>query len=249
MFQGFYNLTSEIICQNRNMSVISNNIANSSTPGSKSDYYVAGNFKEQMLYRTNEDGTSSVPIGKVSMIRASDETTTNYSQGALSETGGNLDMALDGKGFFAVQTTDGTAYTRNGSFMIDDSGYLALSGVGRVLGTDGNPIQLGSDDISVDSSGNIYSSDGKVNFGKIAVVDFQDYNQLTKQDNGVFTTTAQPIQSDATVMWKYTEQSNADPVEQMTSMMGGERSLQSAAQVLKMYDQLMGKIVSEIGNM
>jgi flagellar basal-body rod protein FlgF len=247
MFKGFYNLTSEMICQNRNMNVISNNMVNVSTPGYKSDTFVASTFREELLYRSgNKDKSNSTAIGETSMIRAAEETVTSYVQGSFEETAGTLDVALTDKGFFEIETANGTVYTRNGSFMIDDEGYLALSGIGRVLGSNGT-IALNTDDITVDSQGNIYSQDGYMSFGKISIVDFENYDQLVKQDNGIFTTTEQGINSDTEVLWKYIEKSNVDSIEEMTEMMSGQRSLQSAAQVLKMYDQLMGKIVSEIG--
>ncbi|MDD3141378.1 MAG: flagellar hook-basal body protein, partial [Lachnospiraceae bacterium] len=57
-------------------------------------------------------------IGKTNMIRTAQETVTDYTQGTLEETNGQLDVALTGTGFFEIQTTNGTRYTRDGSFMI-----------------------------------------------------------------------------------------------------------------------------------
>ncbi|MDD3141379.1 MAG: flagellar basal body rod C-terminal domain-containing protein [Lachnospiraceae bacterium] len=116
------------------------------------------------------------------------------------------------------------------------------------MGTNG-PIKLGTDNINIDSSGTIYSADGKTNLGKLSVVDFANYDQLIKEDNGVFSSTQQGTRKNAQMQWKYIEKSNVDATQEMTDMMSGQRSLQSSAQVLKMYDQLMGKIVSEIGRL
>ncbi|MGO5053723.1 flagellar hook-basal body protein [Lachnospiraceae bacterium LCP25S3_G4] len=249
MFRGFYNLTSEVICQNRNLNVISNNMTNVSTPGYKSDTFTASTFKEELLYRRgNGTNRNATQIGSVSMIRSAQETAINYSQGAFESTEGVLDVALTGNGFFQIQTNNGIVYTRNGSFMIDEGGYLALSGVGRVMGQNG-PIQLNTDNITIDRNGNIYSSNGQNNFGKISVVDFADYDQLVKQDGGVFTATAAATPANTEFLWKYIEKSNVDAVEEMTSMMSGQRALQSSVQVLKMYDQLMGKVVNDIGSL
>jgi len=83
--------------------------------------------------------------------------------------------------------------------------------------------------------------------GKIRVVDFADYTQLVKGDNGVFTTAAAGNGVDGGIQWKSLERSNIDPIEEMTQMITSQRATQSAAQVLRLYDQLMGKVSSEIG--
>lgn len=264
MFQGFYNLASGMLYQNRNLNVIGNNMVNVSTPGYKSDRMLSTTFKDEMLYRTgNRDKTNPAQIGSVSMIRAARSTKVSYSQGALEETGGNLDFALTKPGFFTVQDKDGNKlYTRNGSFEVDNEGYLCLSSVGRVLGDDGNPIAMTSDHFTVDKSGNIYEEPIKgikteegentedtepVLLGKLGAVDFEDYTQLVKGDNGTFTSTADPKAVDGGIQWKSIERSNIDPIDEMTSMMSSQRASQSAAQVLRMYDQLMSKIVTDIG--
>lgn len=265
MFQGFYNLASGMLYQNRNLNTISNNMVNVSTPGYKSDRMVSTTFKDEMRYRSgNLNRGNATQIGSMSMIRAVGITSTSHNQGNVEETGGNLDFALTKPGFFAVQDTAGNRiYTRNGSFQIDQDGYLSLSSLGRVLGEDGNPIEMTSDHISVDKSGNIYEvplkglggeeendSDSEQEpqlIGKLGVFDFADYNQLVKGNNGTFTSAADADAVDGGIQWKSIERSNINPIDEMTGMMSSQRASQSAAQVLKMYDQLMGKIVSDIG--
>jgi flagellar basal-body rod protein FlgF len=265
MFNGFYNLASGMLYQNRNLNTISNNMVNVSTPGYKSDRMISTTFKDEILYRNgNLNKNNSTQIGSVSRIRAVGITKTTYNQGNVEETGGNLDFALTKPGFFAVQDTEGNRlYTRNGSFQIDQEGYLCLSSSGRVLGEDGNPIEMTSDHISVDKSGNIYEvplkglgtdEDGASSedeepqlLGKIGVFNVDDETQLVRGNNGTFTSTADAKTVDGGIQWKSLERSNIDTIEEMTAMMTSQRASQSAAQVLKMYDQLMGKIVSDIG--
>lgn len=247
MFQGFYNLTSGVLTQNRNLNVISNNMTNATTPGYKSDTYVATTFKEELMNRSgNKVNNPRTNIGTMAMVRTSSETVADYEQGSFDSTNGTFDFALTNPGFFVVQTNQGMGYTRNGSFILDDQGYLALPSVGRVQGENG-PIQLNTDNIIVDSSGRIFNEEGTQYFGRLSVVDFADYSQLDKQNNGVYTTNAAAVPTDTEVKWRYLEASNVDAIKEMTNMMSSQRSLQSAAQVLKMYDQLMGKIVTEIG--
>lgn len=241
MVQGFYNLASNMITQNRNMNIISNNMANVATPGFKSDRLMQGTFREELLYRYDKAGKT--PVGTVSRINTADERVTNYDEGILKETGREMDVALSGKGFFEVQGENGTVYSRNGSFNLDDQGYLVIQGIGRVMGTNG-PIQLTTDDIGVDAQGNITSADGFQYFGTLRVVDFADYNQLTKITGGVFRADGQPQNAEnIKIIQKYVENANVSMAEEMTAMMSGQRALQSASQVLKMYDQLLAKAI------
>lgn len=245
MFQGFYDLTSNMITQNRNMNVISNNMTNVSTPGYKSDTVVQSTFRDEMIYRFDKYGRT--PVGVSSRVDTAAERVTDHSEGAMKETGRNLDLALAGNGFFVIQTQNGNVYTRNGSFNIDDQGYLRLDGVGRVMGTNG-PIRLNTDDVVVDGQGNIRSNENGQYFGRLRLVDFANYGQLTKITGGVFRANGQPQNADAVVRQKFVEDSNVSMIDEMTAMMTGQRALQSSAQVLKMYDQLIAKAV-QIGSM
>ena len=170
MFQGYYDLASNMITQNRNLNVISNNMANVSTPGYKADKLIESTFREEMIYRYDQQGKTQV--GTVSRMNIADERVTNYAEGGLRETGGALDVGLTGDGFFAVQTNNGVVYTRNGSFNLDDERYLVLPGIGRVLGTDGAPIQLPTDAVGIDKQGNITSEDGYQRYGTLNFANF-----------------------------------------------------------------------------
>ncbi len=249
MFQGFYNATSGMLTQNRNLNVISNNMANVSTPGFKSDKFIATTFREELISRIgNKDKSTASPLGTMAMIRASDETVTDFTNTAYAPTRNSLDFALSGSGFFSVQTANGVVYTRNGSFTLDDQGYLYLPTIGRVLGENG-PIRLGTDKIKVDSSGTIYSEDGNTRYGTLRIVDFQNYDtQLVKTTGNVFIApNGGATPANAKVVGSALESSNVDAVDQMVQMMSSQRALQSSAQVMKMYDQLIGKIVSQLG--
>ncbi len=261
MYQGFYNLVSGMLTQSRNLNVISNNMVNVQTPGYKNDTMVATTFQEEMFKRSGRWGNSDDQdlITRSKIVTAS-ETYVDYVQGNFEPTGGVYDFALSGNGFFCIRTNDGqTRYTRNGSFAVDQDGYLVLNDQGRVLGTDGQPIRIGNEEFSVDSRGRIMGSSvtytngqAQVNiqdFGTLRVVDFVDYDQLHREDNGLFSTDQAALAaSDQTqVLWQNLEKSNVDMVEEMTSMMSSQRALQSAAQMLKMYDRIMEKSSVDIG--
>ncbi len=253
MFQGFYNLTSEMLTQTRNMNVISNNMANVSTPGYKSETFIASAFREEMMarYRGVNDVTPG-GIGTIQLVRCAAGTKTDYTPSMFRESTSVLDFALTDKGFFCVQTYDGdTVYTRHGSFTLDDEGYITLPGVGRVLGTNG-PIKLPTDNITADSFGNIVSAeDPDEIYGTLSIVDFEDYDeQLLKADNNTFIAlddaAGTAVQNPA-LRWQATEMSNVDLATEMTRMMSGQRALDSAAQVLRLYNGLIEKTVNQMG--
>ena len=249
MFQGFYNLSSQMLTQTRNLNVISSNMANISTPGYKSDTLVAGSFREAFLSRVGNKEKSPVPVGSMYWVKSALTSRTNFENSAYRNTDSVFDFALEGNGFFVIQTQDGEeVYTRDGSFSLDEEGYLILPSVGRVMGEDGE-IRFDTDEFSVDQTGTIRRlEDGSV-IGQLRLEDFADYEQdLLKAGENVFEAVGgAPVGSDAVVHWMAVEESNVNAVEEMTDMMESQRALQSAAQVLKMYDQLSEKIVTQLG--
>ncbi len=247
MYKGFYSLSSSMLTQNKKLDVISNNLSNISTPGFKSDELVSGTFKEGILSRTSNSTTGAIgaSLGPESMITVPYETVSDFTEGSLEETGGILDFAIAGEGFFKIQSDNGTVYTRNGSFVIDNEGYLALKGVGRVL-SNNEPIYLYTDDINVDHNGVIMDGSG-MQIAKLDVVTFDNLVGFTKVGEGVYSANGQEKAGNANIMWKYIETSNVDPIRQMTQMLASQRTLQSAAQVLKMYDEISEKSATEIG--
>ena len=250
MFQGFYTLGSAMISENRNLNVISNNMANAATTGYKSDKYIASTFREEMLYRSgNITPNKRSPIGTTAMIQATNDRVTSYEQGILEPTDMPLDFAISGEGFFMVQTEDNeTLYTRNGSFITDDEGYLAVPNIGRILGTNNAPIQVDTDALVIDIDGTVRGEETGTVYGTIRLDDFEDYYEdLVKGDNGTFTVqdgAAPQAAANAQIVQGMLERSNTSMVEEMTSMMSAQRSLQAAAQLIKMYDQLDARTVT-----
>ncbi len=250
MFWGYYNLTSSALTERRTLNVISNNFANVSTPGYKSEQLVPTTF-DQVLVASSTDKMMSnkFEVGTINKVVAPDRNYTDFTQGGFDMTTSNLDFALTGPGFFAIQTDDGIVYTRNGSFSLDAEGYLVKQGVGRVLG-DGGEIFLGTDNISVDASGNIINNLVGVNVATLRIDDFADYDaDLIKGSGDTYTAVNGPIATDTTVMQKALETSNVDIVSEMAKMMDSQRSFQASAQIMTMYDKLITKIVTEIGSL
>lgn len=263
MYQGFYNLASGMLTQSRNLNVISNNMVNVQTAGYKSDTMVSTTFQEEMLIRTGaQQKGNPTDLATTSKIKTAERTYVNYEQGSFDITDGIYDFALSGNGFFCIQTAAGERYSRNGAFYVDEEGFLSLAEAGRVLSTDNQPIQIDNENFNVDDNGRIYvvippEEDGDEaeieEYGTLKVVDFADYDLLHKEDNGLFSTDQAPIQAEEgegpVVLWQVLEKSNVNMIQEMTSMMSSQRALQSAAQVLKMYDQILAKAASDVGRL
>ena len=121
MFKGFYNLTSGMLSQGRRLDVIANNMTNVATSGYKTDTYTDSTFQEYMVSRVgNKDKSAPAELGGASYILAPSKLYTDYTQGALEPTDLPFDFALEGEGFFAIRTEGGIAYTRAGSFALDE---------------------------------------------------------------------------------------------------------------------------------
>ena len=249
VFKGFYNLTSGMLTQQRNLNVISNNLTNISTAGFKARKYTSSTFDDVLYSRAGNKLKDYQGIGRQSYIRATSDIYTDFSQGVPEPTGISLDFALDGNGFFALRTPEGdTVYTRTGSFSLDSDGYLWLSNWGQVLDQAGRPIWLGTDQIDCDNNGNIYTENGEF-LARLGVYDFEDYGALEINQQGFFTGDGARLAQDYNVYWRYLERSNTEMAGQMAEMISVQRALQSAAEVSRIYDDLMSKAASEVGRL
>ena len=248
MFKGYYNLTSGMLTQQRKLNVVGNNMTNVSTAGFKASRYTSSTFGEVMYNRVdNTDKSNYTEIGNQSYIRATSEIVTDFTQGTLEPTGIPLDFAIEGEGFFALRNEAGdTVYTRAGSFSLDEQGYLCYGNFGRVLGADGEEIALMTDKITGDSQGRLYTENGML-LGQLGVFTFDGEAQLEYNEEGFFVGAEGQAVDVPTVHWRYLERANVDMVKEMTEMLASQRAFQSAAQVSKIYDQLMTKATNDIG--
>jgi len=250
MFKGFYNLTSAMLTQQRNLNVVGNNLVNISTAGFKEERYTATTFDEVMLSRVGNKQKVYTEIGPSSYIRANSAMYINYEQGISEPTNIPLDFAIMGDGFFAVRREGGEiAYTRAGCFSLDEEGYLCCPGQGRVLDSNRREIRLYTDKITADGRGALYNENGGY-LGRLGVFTFQDNAELTRDDQGMFTGGGQAqAENNPEILWKYVERSNVDMVRQMTEMLTCQRALQSAATTSKMYDTVMNRAANEVGRL
>ena len=250
MFKGFYNLSSSVLTHQRHLDVVSNNIVNISTPGYKQELYTATTFDEVMYSRMGNLDGNGEEIGNQSYIRATSDIYTDFKQGILEPTGLSLDFGILGEGFFTIQEPNGNRfYTRTGSFSLDNEGYMSFSGLGRVLDVEGQPILLKSDKIVADKMGIIKYRDTGEEVAQIGIYTFDDFDALDRNDLGYFVGNGARVTQPEEIVHEYLERSNVDSVKQMTDMITYQRSLQSASQVMKMYDSLMTKATNEVGRL
>ena len=251
MFKGFYNLTSGMLSQGRRLDVVSHNMTNIATSGYKQDIYKDSTFQDVMISRLgNKDKVNSTELGEESYILAPSELWTDYTQGSIEETGLPLDFAIQGEGFFQIDRVGGeTGYSRSGSFTLDPENYLCLAGQGRVLDNQGQPIQLTTDKIYADQQGNLYDEESRNLLATLGVYSFPDNNALERNDRGLFMGDGAQPSENYIIKHKCIERSNVDMTDVMVSMMTTQRALQSAAEVTKIYDQVMGRDATEVGRL
>jgi flagellar basal-body rod protein FlgG len=146
------------------MNTVANNLANVNTDGYKYETSVLKAFPEMMIRRTDADGLVTFPLGSYDLAPMVgtlgtgvefNESYVRFEQGSLQTTDNQFDFALEGQGFFAVQTADGERYTRSGNFDVSSTGFLVDMHGNYVLGQNG-PIRVGMNNFKIDQDGNIY---------------------------------------------------------------------------------------------
>ena len=250
MVKGFYNLTSGMLSQGRRLDVVANNMTNVATAGYKAEQYTDRTFDEVMAVRIGNKikrPYQELPTYQAHIL-APDHLYTDFTQGAPEETNLPLDFCIQGEGFFAIQMEDGVAYTRAGSFTLDNEGYLCLSELGRVLDREGNPIQLPTDKLDPDLQGNLYTKGGQY-LGTLGVFTFEDNQELERNPYGLFIGQGAQVNENVVIRNKYVERSNVNLVKEMVSMMATQRTLQSAAQMSQIYDEVIKRAVNDIGRL
>lgn len=169
-----------------------------------------------------------------------------HTQGALNETQNPLDLALNGPGFFEVQTDKGFFYTRRGDFTLNAEGALVTQSKALVLGKNG-AIHLNDLHFSVDKDGNL-SNDGLV-IGTLSLVQFTHPEALEAQGDGLFQSTEVPtkVRGHTHVKQGFLEQSNVNSLDEMSTLMQTARHFETSQRIMKMADSLLSLAISQLG--
>ncbi|PTT74657.1 flagellar biosynthesis protein FlgF, partial [Pseudomonas sp. HMWF010] len=179
-----------------------------------------------------------------------DGVTRDFTQGAMTKTGGDFDLAIEGQGFFKVQTAGGERYTRDGRFTTNPEGKLVTQGGAPVLDEGGGEIlidpKLGA--VSIGKDGLV--SQGQVRVGKIGVVSTQDLSALRKDGDNLYrnvaNVTLQPAPS-AVVHQGMLESSNVQSVVQITKLIEVQRAYESMAKMMDNTAELTRSAVERLG--
>ncbi|MBL8709000.1 MAG: flagellar basal-body rod protein FlgF [Rhodospirillaceae bacterium] len=227
----------------RNMETVANNLANVNTTGFKAEGMV---FSEYLI-------RAERPV-KLSYVQDL-ATYRDYREGELQATGNDLDLAIQGDGFFVVQTPEGPAYTRNGRFqlnaageVVNQSGYPVLAGGGPlVINPEDGPLAVSTDGvISADltQGGNV-----PIIYGQLDIVTFADNRVLKPQGASTFVTDQPAVAALAEnfkVQQRMLEGSNVQSIREMTNMILVQRSYQSAQKFLEGEHERMRRAVNYI---
>ncbi len=230
----------------RAMDVIANNIANASTPGFKRE---TAKFEEYVTHVR----PSEVQKGPQALSFVKDAgVVRDLGQGEMTSTGATLDFAINGKGFFAVQTPNGMRYTRDGHFSLNQDGQLVTSDGYAVQG-DGGAITITPDDgnISVGPDGTVSSIlNGASNqIGKLQVMDFANERAMNKEGVNLYSTTqAATPSTDATIAQRMLEGSNVKPVIEISHMVEVMRAYQAIASLSNSQEQLIRQAIDKLGS-
>jgi flagellar basal-body rod protein FlgF len=231
----------------REMDVAANNMANANTTGFKAERVVFSSYLHSDPAAATGDTNFLIDQGSYVDAR----------QGALSQTGNLLDVALKGDGWFGYETPQGQrAYGRDGSLAVDAQGNLVTLTGARVLDIGGNPIALPPDvgaDLAISRSGVISSLNNGV-IGQIGVFGLPDLQVYERIGNGMFVPPdvegiRPPVPDTVTeVIQGAIEGSNIQPVVEMTRMMSIQKAYERAVQLMNSEDELRRDMLRRIGS-
>lgn len=234
----------------RQLDVVANNVANVGTSGYKSDSSL---FEEYLRSGAHEDNF----IGndrRVSYVQDRG-TIRDFTQGPAERTGNPLDVSINGKGFFTVQTPAGERYTRDGGFQINTQGQLVTSAGNPVLGTNGPIVFQATDhDMKISEDGTVTVLEGITTQtdslrGKIKLSSFPDPQQLQKQGSNLFSApagVAAQTDTKSTMNQGFIERSNVNAVAEMSRMLEITRTYQSISNLTQQQSDLRKSAIQSL---
>lgn len=276
MVRGLYTGASGMIAQEARLDAIANNLANVDKTAYKKDLTLFKAFPDMIIRRLNDDGLGITPagsydtmpfVGKLGTGVEVNEVYTLYDQGSLMRTENPFDVALDGKGFFAVMTERGERYTRNGAFTLNKDGILVTHNGLPVLGENGI-IKLQKNNFIINERGEILVNaalsleptdlvgmtqnnwEQPVVIDKLKIVDFENIRELKKEGESLYRDTeysgpALPAE-EYKVVQGFLEKSNVNAVREMVDMIEVQRSYEANQKAMLTHDQELGRLINEV---
>ena len=235
MIKGIYASGGGMQPRMARLEVLANNIANVNTAGFK---------KENLFIRAMNNVAQSDAKGEGELRGLEAKEFTDFSEGSFMQTQNPLDVAIQGRGFFVIETPQGLRYTRNGNFtlgvdgtVINGQGYPVLGLSGRIQIPQAK--KLSETAISISAHGEI--SVGNKHLGRFRIADFEDLNQLKKSGNSLFATEAQERQATldghkTLIHQGHLEESNVDGIHEMIQLVELTRSFETDQRTLQAQD-------------
>lgn len=223
------------------LDMLANNIANASSVGFKADLEFYSLYHgEQSAESGNPDPTESPVIEK---------SWTDFSQGQIAQTNGELDVALLGEGFFTIQTPSGPLYTRDGSFRLSAKGILQTTDGYPVLGIDDKPIQLDvTQPVDVDAEGRIEQRGADA--GQLKIVRFTAPQVLSKQDRAYFRLSVSDLKpvpaTGVQVQQRSLESANVQPAQAAVRLVGVMRQFEMLQRAMTIGNEMSKHAVEDV---
>jgi flagellar basal-body rod protein FlgG len=239
MIKGIYDAASGMVPRMLKQETISNNLANVNTPGYKRESVFLRQLSSAQARVAKTESEWQTPMV--------DKIYTDFSKGSIERTGDPLNFAIDGDGFFVVETPDGEAFTRNGNFHLNPDGTLMTSDGLPVL-SDGGRIEAPGGELSIDPDGTIKIEGNE--FGRLLLADFEKPYQLEKTAAGIYKPAPEANRIEvefAYVRQGYLEKANVDIIREMVDMIESYRNYESDQKAIQILDESLAKTVNQVG--
>ena len=239
MNSGYYAACTGLMSRTQALETIANNLANVSTAGFRASHNIFSS-----LLATTGDSPLSALNQDANDFGVLSGTQLDTSQGALVKTGNDLDLAMEGPGYFAVQTENGPVYTRGGNFRVSPLGQLITAAGDPVLGDNG-PITIVGQPISISDDGTI-SANGAIS-GRLKLVEFAPAVDIQSAGGAYYTApvgSAVPAKN-SQVRQGTLESSNVNPVTSVVEMITAQREVETMRRVLTMFSTELDKTAAQ----
>jgi flagellar basal-body rod protein FlgF len=244
MSTNLYVSTSGALSRLTELEILANNLANADTTGFKADQALFQAALEGALL--NAKGLPAPGAPGLSFA-APREVRTDHAGGSVWRTGRPLDVAIEGSGFFVVDTPAGVRYTRAGSFVVGSDGNLATPSGYQVLG-DGGPIAVGDSPARILTRGEVVDEAGTV-LGRLRLEEFDDPTLLRKEGEGLFRAPPMAVgfpSQGVSLLEGALERSNVHPVRELASLIILQRAFDVSMQILKSDDAATERLLQEV---
>jgi flagellar basal-body rod protein FlgG len=253
MIRALWSSASGMAAQQTNIDVISNNLANVNTTGFKKESALF----EDLMYQTEVpqgnklgDG-STVPTGiQIGYGTRTVATARSFTQGDLQQTGGTLDVAIQGRGFFKIEMPDGSiAYTRDGSLKMNSSGQIVTNRGYKVSGTDTIDSQATDITIARDGTMSVVVNNTTQTLSPITLTDFPNPAGLRALGDNLYIETdasgtpqsglTPGSNGEGTLAQGYLESSNVAIVDEMVRMIQAQRAYEISSKAIQASDEML----------